>query len=296
MKSNYQSVIEVMVGFAFIFLTSIFLLGRIEKFPDFENYDRIIQDGNYWIRYIGSEPLSALLMWISEGGEQGGLIYYILSWFISIFVIFHIAFKYYQSSWITVSVFLLFNPLHIIAFQVPRHFMGMVIFLFVLHTTGYRKWIYVVSVFLFQNAIGIFVGVYAIIKKLHGLTIISANILMVFLYYVIAISYYEVHLNDEVSRGRGLLAYMVVTLIVFSVVTWKRKDDWSIVFSLAFLSVFFYTFSPVAYRFFEVVITFAILSAFKHSCALISKKLLKIFSWASVMLSIFVVNLGFFGF
>ena len=256
----------------------------------------MIKDGVYWTRYIGSEPFSALLMWISEGDEQGGLIYYSLSWLISIFVISHIAFKYYQSAWFTVSVFLLFNPLHIIAFQVPRHFMGMVIFLLVLHSSGYRKWIGVVSIFLFQNAIGLFIGTYILIKKLHGFMLFAAYISMVLLYYVIALTVYEIHLNDEVSRGRGLLAYMAITLIVFSIVTWKKKHDWNIVFSLAFISVLFYIFSPVAYRFFEVVITLAVLSAFKQTYSVFSIFLLKIFSLVSVILSFSIVYTGLFGY
>ena len=279
-----------------VILFSLNILTRVENFPDFLNYSYMIYDGVYWELYFYREPFSALLMWLVKGGEDSGYYYYLIIWLINLFSIFYIVSIHYRKTWILTSFFLIFNPLHIIAFQVPRHFMGMVLFLFVLHSSGLRRLLIVFSAFLFQNVIGAYFAAFVFLKDLSKFKIFLASLLIFVVYLYAASQFFESHLDDDTTRGRGQLLYMLSIFFIYCFITWRRREDWKMLFGLTFLTIALYSFSPVAYRFFEVVSTFAFLRVLNTKSAFFHRNLLRFFVFFSVIASFFIINFGLLGY
>jgi hypothetical protein len=174
--------------------------------------------------------------------------------------------------------------------------MGIVLFLFVLHSTGVRRLLIVFSVFLFQNVIGAFVAAFIFLKNLSKVRMFLAGILIIVVYLFAASQFFESHLVDEIARGRGQLSYMLLIVSIFCLITWRSREDWDMLFGLTFLSLALYGFSPVAYRFFEVVSTVAFLRAVQSNNSFFNRKLLRIFVIFSFIVSFCIINFGLLGY
>ena len=191
----------------------------------------------------------------------------------------------------------MFNPLHILGFQLPRHYLGIVFFLLALYIGGKSKWVYSIFSIFSQNIIGVYIFGFLILSKLRGLYLIIGFFGFFMCYYIIATDCtYNMYLEDEELRGRGQLIYLLSFLPIYAFITKKNKASWLLVFGLTLTTIVIYSFSQVAYRFFEICLILAFFYAMKEVHGKYHKLIIRSYVAASSAITACVVYLGLYGY
>jgi hypothetical protein len=296
MKYRGILVLELILGGIVLLLGSLFVISKIKYFPDYSNYDSMITSGSYLNRYISREPLSAGFMWLMSNIGWDAYGYYVLNWIVNTLIVIYISIRFHKKLWFTTAIFLLFNPLTIIAFQVPRHFTALSIFLLAIHLRGIPKWGAVISSILFQNIIGAFVFMMLFLKSFRVLTLIIGSILALACFYYVSTYFYAFHLELDTPRGRGQLTYTAIFLILYIVLMFKKRVDVAFLFITFILMTLMYLLSAHTYRFFEVWLVIAYLSAIYNLRAADSIIIIRGFTFMSFLCSVGIISFGLFGY
>ena len=116
-------------------------------------------------------------------------------------------------------------------------------------------------------------------------------------FYIIAKDdYYNTHLEDEELRGRGQLLYLLSFLPIYALITKKNKASWVLVFGLTSTTIVIYSFSQVAYRFFEICLILAFFYTMKEVHGKKHELIIRSYVAASSLITAYVVFLGLYGY
>jgi hypothetical protein len=283
------------VGCLLILLISGLLISKSNYFFDFGEYSKMMKSGIYLDRYI-REPVSALFMYISDILNGGAFGFYLITWSIYLITVIFLSFRHYKNLWFTVSMFLLFNPLTIMAFLVPRYFLALTFYLLALHLTRIQKWIVLVISILAHNILGAFafyllrMQIYSKGKQLF------LSVSGVGLFYLIMIYQYPSYLQEFPVQGRFQTLYSLLFLFLFQLLMYRSRHKYAFYVYSFILILCLYLINVIAYRFFILWLIAAFLFLVPKLKKGDSVLIIRAFTFLSVCGSLFVVLTGRYGY
>jgi hypothetical protein len=285
------------VGCLLILLISALVVSKSKYFFDFYKYSEMIESGVILSRYA-TEPVSAYVIYISDiliGGTFG---VYLILWSIYLITIIYLSFRHYKKLWFTVSMFLLFNPLTIMAFLVPRHFLALSFYLWAIHLPRSRKWIVLLISMLAHNILGAFALYFLrmqVFSKQMPLFMMGAvGIGIFYLLMIFRYPYYD--MENLPLQGRGQLLYAFLFICLFQLLMYRSRHKYAFyVYSFIFIfCIYFINF--IAYRFFILWLITAFLFLVPKLKKGDSVLIIRAFTFLSVCFSLFIVLTGKYGY
>lgn len=287
---------EVSVGTLLIVALSVLIVSRVAYFPDFLQYDWYVDSDRYFRRFF-AEPVSATLMWMSALLKWGAAGYFLFIWLAFMTTVIVISVRHYPTLWFTVAMFLLFNPLTIVAYRTPRSFTAVVAFLWILHSKRVRRALAMALTVLSHNITGVFVAGLMAVRRVGPLLQGLMFSVGIALFYLISISQFAQYVLSDVARGRAQTLYAFTFLAVFMLLFFRKRVEHYLYFVALFaFIVVAYALAPYAYRFFLLWLIWAFLFAAATLTGRDSRLILRAYVGLSVALSLSLVVTGQFGY
>lgn len=269
------------------FAGNAIVLRGIPYFPDVVSYNEIIKEG-YFFRFI-YEPASMFIFIVLHLLEFDAVIYYLFVWLLSLICVWKVTEKFDPSVRSHVFIFIVFNPLNLISLQVPRFYMAMHIGLFIVTSFGLRKKVFSsVLAAVSHNIAGLYMAVTSISRSLltkkNASFIITAlsfsmALILFFLWILLELGFsltlpygITAYLSYDHTVGRYQMIYFVAFALLFMSQLFLTRRVKLGIFYLALTSVTLaiYNFTPIGYRFFNVVLCWILLDACTRVAPIIS--------------------------
>ena len=294
-RSIAGPILGVGSAFILIILMSILLVSKSPTFFDYSNYDAMMEMGTYYLRYQ-QEPISMLTMYISRFLEEGAFGYYLIVWVLYLFSVMYISFWHYKNAWFTVSMFLLFNPLTIMAFLVPRHFMALTFLLWAIHLTRIRALSFLGLTMLVHNVLGLFALYFMRLQIYSTFIRMVLMVLGIIGFYYFMVVVYPGNMDLTKDQGRGQVVYALLFLLVFYLLMFRKPEKYGFYIDSFFFILILYFINPIAYRFFSLWIIMTFLYMVSKLKKRDSFLLIRGFTFLSVSFSFFIVVTGIYGY
>jgi hypothetical protein len=289
------SVLGMGLAFILIILMSLLLVSKSPNFFDYDTYDLMMETGAYFARYQ-REPVSMVTMYISGFLEEGALGYYLIVWVMYLLSVMFISFRYYKNLWFTVSMFLLFNPLIIMSFTVPRHFMALTFLILAIHLSRIRALLVLVLSVLVHNILGLFALYFVRLRMRSAFVRILLITFGVILFYYFMVVVYPESMDLTKDQGRGQAVYALLFFGVFYLLMFRKPLKYRFYIDGFFFILILYFINPIAYRFFSLWIIMTFLYMVSKLKKRDSFLLIRGFTFLSVSFSFFIVVTGSYGY
>lgn len=286
---------EVALALLLIAALSILIVSRSPFFPDFLQYDWYVETDRYFRRFF-IEPVSATLMWLSALGKWGAEGYYLFVWLTFVVTVLVISVRHYPTIWFTVAMFLMFNPLTLVAYRTPRSFTALVAFLWVLHSKRVRRGIAVALSILSHNITGAFVVCLMVVRRMGPVVQVLMFGAALTIFYLMSTTDLARYFISEIDRGRAQALYAFTFLVLFIFLLCRKRVEYLYFVALFVFISAIYALSPYAYRFYLPWLIWAFLFAAATLTGRDSRLILRAYALLSVTGSLAFVSAGKFGY
>ena len=278
-----------------IILMSSLVVGKSPNFFDYDNYDDMLETGSYVLRYQ-QEPISMVMMYLSTFLDEGAFGFYLIVWVLYLLSVVYLSLRYYAHIWFTASTFLLFNPLSIMAFLTPRHFLSLTLILLAIHLTRIRALLVLGSSVLAHFVLGVFALFFVRLQKYSNFISFLLMFFGVASFYIFMVEMYPQLMEKGLDQGRGQAIYGLIFLFIYYLVMFRKSVKFGFYITSYFFILILYLINPIAYRFFSLWIIMAFLYMVSNLKKKDSFLIIRGFTFLSVGLSAFIVMTGMYGY